>query len=103
MTNIFNNIPSDLSEEVFEKLAGNSKVTIERIVSNGHKSPDDFWYDQTQNEWVMVLKGRAKLAFEDGRIIELAQGDYCDIPAHQKHRVVWTQENTETVWLAVFY
>ncbi len=103
MSNIFNNIPNDLSEEVFEKLAGSGDVTIKRIVSKGHKSADDFWYDQAQNEWVMLLRGQARLEFEHGGIAELSQGDYCDIPAGQKHRVAWTQEDSETIWLAVFY
>ena len=103
MNNIFKNIPNDLSEEVFEKLAGNENVTIERIVSKGHKSADNFWYDQEQNEWVIVLQGQARLEFDGGKIIELSQGDYCNIPAHQKHRVAWTQEDAETIWLAVYY
>ena len=103
MGNVFGNIPSDLSEEVFEKLAGNEKVTIERIVSNGHCSPDDYWYDQVQNEWIIVLQGQAKLEFDDGRVIELSQGDYHHIPAHEKHRVAWTSVEVETIWLAVFY
>ena len=37
------------------------KITkIERIVSRGHASPEDFWYDQEENEWVMVVKGTAR-------------------------------------------
>ena len=41
-------------------------VRIERIISHGHASPADFWYDQAQHEWVIVLKGAARLQFEDG-------------------------------------
>ena len=33
------------------------KVKVERIISKGHKSPANFWYDQDQNEWVIILKG----------------------------------------------
>ena len=36
LDNFFAKLPTDLSAEVFEKLAGNDTVTIERIVSNGH-------------------------------------------------------------------
>ncbi|MCU7976070.1 cupin [Shewanella sp. SW36] len=35
LDNFFAKLPTDLSAEVFEKLAGNNTVTIERIVSNG--------------------------------------------------------------------
>ena len=103
LNNIFSQFPSDLSVEVFEKIAGNDKVTIERIISTGQVTPDGQWYDQIQNEWVMVLKGAAKLEFEYGEIVELAVGDHLDIPAHCKHRVIWTSDTSETLWLAVFY
>ena len=36
-----------------------SGIRIERIVSRGHTSPPDFWYDQPQAEWVIVLAGSA--------------------------------------------
>ena len=103
MNNIFKCIPDDLCEEFFEKIAGNDKVTVERIISKGHKSPNEFWYDQAQNEWVIVLQGEAKLEFDDGQVVHLSAGDYYSIPANQKHRVPWTKENVETIWLAVFY
>ncbi|WP_281557569.1 cupin domain-containing protein [Thalassomonas sp. RHCl1] len=103
MDNIFEHIPADLSEEVFEQLAGNDKVQIERIVSKGQSSPESGWYDQAHNEWVMVLKGRAKLCFEDLREITLGPGDHLDIKAHQKHKVSWTDPDVETIWLAVHY
>lgn len=103
LANFFDQLPSDLSSEVFEKLAGNDKVTIERIISSGQVTPAGQWYDQSQNEWVMVIKGAAKLEFEYGEIVELAVGDHLDIPAHCKHRVAWTSDMSETLWLAVFY
>ena len=103
LNNIFSQFPSDLSVEVFEKIAGNDKVTIERIISTGQMTPAGQWYDQTQREWVMLLKGAAKIEFENGEIVELGVGDHLDIAAHCKHRVAWTKDNFETVWLAVFY
>ena len=54
--NLFNQIPTDLSEEVFETLAQSSEVKIERIISNGQASPKSGWYDQEKDEWVIVLK-----------------------------------------------
>ncbi|WP_020407549.1 cupin domain-containing protein [Hahella ganghwensis] len=101
--NIFASIPRDKSSEVFEFLAGAGQVKIERIVSQGHTSPDSGWYDQDQNEWVMVVKGTAVITYDSGQDIRLQEGDYLNIPAHQKHKVSWTDPDTETLWLAVFY
>ena len=64
MKSLFSNIPTSLPEEVTETLLDAASVKIERIVSHGHTSPQDFWYDQDRNEWVVVLKGAAKLRFE---------------------------------------
>ncbi|MBW7469477.1 cupin domain-containing protein [Marinobacter sp. F4218] len=102
-TNIFDSLPKDLSLEVFEDLVHSSTVRIERIVSKGHSSPDKGWYDQDENEWVMVVEGKASLEFEDGSKSELSAGDYINIPAHLKHKVTWTDPDEITVWLAVFY
>ena len=56
------------------------------------------------NEWVIVLKGEAKLLFENNdEPIHLKPGDFVNIPAHRKHRVEWTTPDEPTVWLAVFY
>lgn len=64
--NIFENIPADLREEVFEPIVDNPPVKIERILSRGQRSPESGWYDSEKDEWVIVLKGRAKLTFEHG-------------------------------------
>jgi len=87
-----------------ETLAGSKTVRIERILSRGHRSPEGFWYNQEQNEWVLLLKGRTGLSFEgQSGAVELAPGDYLNIPAHARHRVAWTAEDEETIWLAVHY
>jgi len=101
--NLFDNIPDFLAEELFTDLAGNRNVTIRRIVSTGQASPAEGWYDQDDNEWVIVLKGEAKLELEDEGVIEMQTGSYLNIPAHKRHRVLWTTPVTETVWLAVHY
>lgn len=102
--NLDSRIPGELPKEIVEIVAQGQNVRIERIVSRGHCSPPGFWYDQGENEWVLVIKGEAKMRFaRDDRIVHLTAGDYVDIPAHTKHRVEWTQENADTVWLAVFY
>ena len=101
---IFADLPSDLPEELIETLAENNHVRIERIVSTGHASPDGCWYDQEEHEWVVVLKGEAKLLFKDGdEPIHMKPGDYVNIGAGRKHRVEWTSPDEPTVWLAVFY
>ncbi len=97
--------PNDVnsSEEIFSSLARGDGMHIERIVSRGHTSPVAGWYDQSENEWVTVLKGEAVISFIDGSHVRLGPGDFIDIPAHQKHRVSWTLPDGETVWLAVHY
>jgi cupin 2 domain-containing protein len=79
-------LPDDLHEELIEVLVETQNVRIERIVSTGHASPEGFWYDQNQHEWVVVLKGAARLRFEDSTV-EMKSGDHLNIPAHGKHRV----------------
>ena len=101
-TNIFTDLPQRLPDEVFTTLLKSDNVRIERIVSHGHSSPEGFWYDQDQHEWVMVLKGRAKLRIGND-LIEMKAGDFVNISAHMKHRVEWTTPDEPTVWLAVHY
>ena len=102
MQNILSNIPAELPEEQIETLVRSGSVRIERIVSRGHASPEDFWYDQDENEWVVVLTGTARLRFEN-ESVEMKPGDWLEIPAHKKHRVEWTTPDEPTVWLAVYY
>ena len=103
MDNFFSQIPEDLTHEAFLEILSADGVRIERIVSKGHTSPDSGWYDQEENEWVLVLEGSGTLEFEDGRQVVLEKGDYLNIPAHERHRVVRTDPDRPTVWLAVFY
>ena len=103
MSNIFDALPDDLTEEQFISLVEQGNFRIERIVSKGHASPQSGWYDQDRSEWVMVLRGRAALSFDDGESVILAEGDFVNIEAHRKHRVEWTAPEVETVWLAVHY
>ena len=100
--NLFADIPEAMPEELVDVLAENDDVRIERIVSDGQASPADFWYDQDQNEWVLLVSGSATLEFED-RVVELNPGDHLLIPAREKHRVAATSATEKTIWLAVFY
>jgi cupin 2 domain-containing protein len=102
--NIFSNLPRPIPDEIFEEIISSKTCKIERIISKGQASPEGFWYDQEQNEWVVVLKGQAALKFQDNeKVIEMGPGDYVNIPAHCKHRVEWTDPHTETIWLAIHY
>ena len=104
MNNLFTNLPTDLTEEFVEVLASNAHVRIERIVSTGQASPDGFWYDQQEDEWVVVLQGAAALLFEgDNKPRAMHPGDHILIPRGTRHRVAWTAPDKTTVWLAVFY
>jgi cupin 2 domain-containing protein len=104
MRNLFADIPEHLRDELIETILQTSSFYVERIVSRGHCSPAGFWYDQDENEWVILLKGSAHLRFDDQKdVIILKSGDYLHIDRHQRHRVEWTDPEQETIWLAVHY
>ena len=88
-------------EEFFETLLSTSSTRIEKIISEGHSSPENFWYDQDEWEWVAVLQGDAEIEFENEKI-NLSKGDYIFIPKHKKHRVTKTSTKIPCIWLAVF-
>jgi cupin 2 domain-containing protein len=104
MRSLFENIPAQLPDEFFETLAATEQVRIERIVSRGHASPEGFWYDQEEHEFVLLLQGSAGLRMEGAEApLVLQPGDYVVIPAHVRHRVEWTEPSATTIWLAVHY
>ncbi|MGV2830726.1 cupin domain-containing protein [Myxosarcina sp. GI1(2024)] len=102
MANIFA-LPKHLPpEELFQSLFSTESISIERIVSTGQRTPPGEWYDQERDEWVILLRGTAELRARDNRI-ELNQGDYLYIPAHQKHRVEYTSSDPACIWLAIHF
>jgi len=100
--NVFENILIDKSKEEFFEILKNDNIRIERIVSNGQSSPKDFWYDQEESEFVLLLEGSAIIEFEEKQV-KLEKGDYLDIKANMKHRVEYTSQEESTIWLAIFY
>jgi cupin 2 domain-containing protein len=100
--NLFDQIPEKAPKELFTELLSANHVRIERIVSFGQVSPNGFWYEQVENEWILLLEGSAQLRFDD-RSVDLTPGDYLNIQAGERHRVEKTATNGRTVWLAVFY
>ena len=52
---------------------------------------------------MVIIQGKGVLEFENGDRMDMEVGDFAAIPAHRKHRVAWTDPDTETIWLAIFY
>lgn len=98
--NIYDSPNSSVIDEYYENIV-NGDVRIERIISTGQTTPDDKWYDQETDEWVILLEGNAIILFEDSVEISLQKGDYILIKAHEKHRVTYTSTEPECIWLAV--
>ena len=102
--NVYSEIPEQLPSEQFESIIKKDNILIERIVSNGHITPAGQWYDQINDEWVILLQGQATLLFENNQIlVNMHPGDFLLIPAHTRHRVEWTKPNCNTIWLAVHF
>jgi cupin 2 domain-containing protein len=88
--NLFN-VPVSSQEELFDTLFKSQNTHIERIVSYGQVSPDGFWYDQDEDEWVAVIDGEAQVLFEGEHIPRrLGRGDTLFIPARTRHCVTKT-------------
>lgn len=103
--NIFTDSADTSINEFTDILASSNdgSMRIERIISEGHVSPADFWYDQDESEWVIVIHGRAELEFMNHGTLSLSPGDWVMIEPHEKHRVTYTSANPKCTWLAVFF
>ena len=102
--NLFDRLPGSGSDEELTTLVERAGSKLVRIVSTGQATPKGVWYDQDDNEWVVVLRGGAGLRIEgEDDVRVLSAGDYVDIPAGLRHRVEWTDTDEPTVWLALHY
>lgn len=102
LKNLYAAIPVDTGREAFDDLVDVPGLRIERIVSHGQNSPPGFWYEQDEDEWVIVLRGSAALQVEgQDALIVLEPGDHYWIPAGLRHRVESTAPDGPTIWLAV--
>jgi len=99
--NLFSHIREVGEEEQFDLISKSPNCRIERIVSSGHSSPKGFWYNQENDEFVLLIQGEAILEFEEG-MITLQAGDYLRIPKYCKHRVEKTSIDPVCIWLCVF-
>ena len=99
-------VPPDVASEggsapeFCETLMQGTGARVERIISHGHVTPENTWYDQGQDEWVTVVEGEAAIAYPDGTEVFLRKGDYLFLPRHARHRVAHT--SSPCIWLAVF-
>ena len=98
--NLFTGLPALEEGEFFQDLWREGRVRIERILSSA--TPDPGLYDQEQDEWVLLLEGRAVLEL-DGERVNLMPGDYLFIPAHTPHRVLETRPAPRCLWLAIHF
>ena len=104
LANIYHAPDALSTEESIELLLEGRRFRVERIVSAGQATPEGEWYEQDAAEWVVLLTGGARLRFENpNEVLELAPGDYVNIPAQRRHRVEWTERSGPTVWLAIHY
>ncbi|TWH76719.1 cupin 2 domain-containing protein [Azomonas agilis] len=102
IANLLNSLPNTQDAERFEDILKVPGCRVERIVSFGQTSPADFWYDQSWDEWVLVLSGEALLQLEDrSEPVRLLAGDHLLIPARLRHRVAFTSPDEPTIWLAL--
>lgn len=99
--NLLAALPAASQDEDVTTLLIRPGLRIDRIVSDGQVSPPGFWYDQPEDEWVLVLQGRGSLEYTDGRRVDLGAGDSLLIPARCRHRVA--ASDSRTVWLAIFH
>lgn len=93
-----------LPDEICDLLVERPGLRLERIVSTGQATPEGQWYDQEDDEWVLVVSGAARLRIEgESADRELGEGDWIMLPAHCRHRVTWTRAEPPTVWLAIHF
>ncbi|SMF93761.1 cupin 2 domain-containing protein [Methylomagnum ishizawai] len=97
-------LPESLDAERFETVLETPAFRLERILSLGHATPPGEWYDQSWDEWVMLVRGGAALVIEGrAEVLVLNPGDAVLLPAHCRHRVEWTRPGEPTVWLALHF
>ena len=101
---LFAGLPVRLDAEACDTLLEGGAFRLLRIVSTGQATPPGEWYDQAEDEWVVLLRGAAGLQIADEPSERrLAAGDWLLLPAGCRHRVTWTDSGEPTVWLALHH
>jgi cupin 2 domain-containing protein len=103
LANLFDHLPVQSRDEELVELLSRKGIRIERIVSMGQSTPEDAPYNQDHDEWILLLKGAARLWIEGQEEQDLRPGDHLLIPARHLHRETWTAPGEPTVWLAVHF
>ena len=99
MKNLLEHILPYSRAELFETITQSKHTLIERITSYSQTTPHEAPYQQTHDEWVMVLQGTATLEIENIGVFTLQVNDSLFIPKNHRHWV--THTDNPTVWLAV--
>lgn len=94
--NLLDSPPPEPGSERFDVLYERQGIVVQRITSSGSQPAAD--YCQPDDEWVVLLRGQARLVVGDDTVI-LREGDALCLGAQTPHRVVSTSENA--IWLAV--
>ena len=97
--NLLQIAPASSRGEEVRNLLECEEVRLEHIISQGEGSPEGFWYEQEQDEWVLLLAGTATLEFSEDRALLLRAGDALTLPAGMKHRVAACSPDAR--WLAL--
>lgn len=95
--NIYNDLKYDLDKEVVDLIFSSRKIRLERITSTGQTTN---WYNQDENELVILLEGHATIIFLD-KELEIKKGDVINIPSNQMHKTINLSKTC--LWLCVFY
>ena len=91
-------------EERVTRLLDLPGIRLERIHSCEAASPEGFWYDQPEWEWLCLLQGSARLRFAAEQAPrDLNRGDALVIAPHQRHRLEATDPEPGTIWLTLFW
>lgn len=94
--NIFKNIRLSSEEEIEEKIYEDEGIKVIRTMSLNQVTG---FYDQDELEIVFLLKGKVQIEYEDGRRLDLGEGDSLVIRPHEIHKVSWQEK---VVWLCIF-
>lgn len=74
------------------------------INSNEASTPSGEWMSQETFEWVLLLRGSARIRCDNPREeIDLSVGDHWFCPPYRRHRVERTDPAPGTLWLALHW
>ena len=99
--NIFDPPNQSNDIEVFTSLFESDSIRIEKINGLRPYTKPGKWYDQADDEWVILLQGDAVIEFRDKKTVALQAGDFIFIPAHKAHRIKETSKTRNCLWLAI--